>query len=160
MYFGSYLSDLICKDTCVRFLASLSTENKFDCYFVNVSVWRTFVDLYGIPGPCLGAVVVLVTCALDHRDLDSVFDLSDSFICGSFSSPLGGDITCDYKFSQCRVCYDNSCCGDVPVMISLSLSSRVLFRRSGYDLDLVLPDRPGCLHDLMISNVRSFIGVF
>jgi hypothetical protein len=158
---GDYLSDLLCEDAGVRFISSLSADISYPCYFVYVLDWRSYVDLCGVPSCCFGAVVILLSFPLDHRGLSASIKLNSaqSFTFGEFES---GICKCPFWRSSCIFSYNRSYYGTgAPVFISLSLSSRVLHRRFGFSTSsLVFPDRAGCLHDLVMANIRPFIGVF
>ena len=158
---GGYLSDFLCEDSGARFISSLSLmDTSYDCYFVYVLDWRSFVSRFGVPSCCVRAVVILVSFPLDYRGLSASFrtNSSQSFTFGEFDSGIS---KCPFWRSRCMFCYNKSYCGGVPVFISLSLSSRVVHRRLGYSTSLlVYPDRAGCLHDLVIANIRPFMGVF
>lgn len=158
---GVYLSDLLCEDSGVRFISSLSEDINYPCYFVYVLDWRSYVDSFGVPSCCVGAVVILLSFPLDHRGLSASIrsNSAQSFTSGEFES---GICKCPFWRSSCIFSYNKSYYGTgAPVFISLSLSSRVLHRRLGFSTSsLVLPDRAGCLHDLVMANIRPFIGVF
>lgn len=156
---GSYLSDLLCEDAGVRFIDSLS-DTKYPCYFVYVLDWRSFVSRFGVPVCCVGSVVILVSFPLDYRGLSVAFrtNSSQSFTFGEFDS---GTSKCPFWHSHCMFSYNNAFCGGIPVFVSLSLSSRVMHRRFGCNVSsLIIPDRAGCLHDLVMANIRPFLGVF
>lgn len=122
-----------------------------------------YVSRFGVPDIDSTSVVVLLTTPLSTRSLDLVFAHHRGRGCdfGFFGSSADASARLVYWCCPCLFSY-SGVVDSTPSFIAFNLSSRMLYRRCGFNMSVEnsKPALVSCLHELVMANVRPFIGVF